>query len=76
MDHPAERQDMPQKPSSSRPAGNSYITISGQGGSSLIQVKPTCRLRVKLGCAKLGIRGPFVHIKERAGRDSLGGVIR
>jgi hypothetical protein len=27
MDHPAERQDMPQKPSNSRPAGNFEVTI-------------------------------------------------
>ena len=27
MDHPAERQDMMQKPSNSRPAGNSEVTI-------------------------------------------------
>jgi hypothetical protein len=75
MDHPAERQAMPQKPSNSRPADNSEVTIRRQNRPSLTQVNPTCRLRIKLNHTDW-YYGRSVHIKGRAGLDSQGGVIR
>jgi len=76
MDHPSERQNVPQKPSNSRPAGNCKLTIKGRNWFLLDSSQADLPIAGYVKVRQTGIWAGLFHINGRAGRDSQGGVIR
>jgi len=74
MDHPAERQAMPQKPSNSRPAGNCEVIIRRRNWLLLDSSQPDLPIA---GLAKLRQTGIMAGLFTSRGAPGIqSGVIR
>jgi len=74
MHHPVERQDMPQKPSNSRPAGNYEVTIRRRNWFLLDSSQPDLPIAGLVKLRQTGIMASLFTSRGAPGIQS--GVIR